>query len=226
MISHFFKKHNNSILFQKVKYTIERYLYCCQGAEWYQLDLSSPKEMKRQTLSIPVSINMDNRDETINWLRARKEPWLNNNEEIKIALEDGQDFVNVKLGEEIIAYSRIERKVAYVGYFEKKIDLPQRAAFIGHIYVDEKYRRKGIGEYLLEKIIDQLKSQDFQKLGLHIATWNLPMKNMIGEMRFRKIAYIRYVKILWKIRFWIIGDPESKRFQLSLGVPDIYHSNR
>ncbi|MDP3017090.1 MAG: hypothetical protein Q8N70_08500, partial [Deltaproteobacteria bacterium] len=60
--------------------------------------------MKDHAPPIPVSINMNNRDETINWLRARKEPWLNNDKEIEIALKDGQDFVNVKCGEEIIAY--------------------------------------------------------------------------------------------------------------------------
>jgi ribosomal protein S18 acetylase RimI-like enzyme len=216
--------NNKLILLKRFKRIIERILYDCKGAAWYQLDLG--KEIPTIDPQIQVVVNLYDRDETINWLRGRKEPWLNNVNEIEIALRDGDDFVNVKYEKEIIAYSRIGMGSAYIGYFETKLPLPKVVAFLGHIYVVEKHRRKGIGEYLMLKIIQELKSRRFEKLGLHIATWNIPMENLLRGMGFDKIAYIRYVKIFGKIRFWLIKNVETKSYGLKISVPQIYHSNQ
>jgi ribosomal protein S18 acetylase RimI-like enzyme len=105
-----------------------------------------------------------------------------------ITKDDAQVLVAVYKGS-VIGYS-IAIIHVYPPIFEKKI-----AGFISDVAVESQYRRQGIGEKLLLKMLDWFSSKSITRIELRVA-----LKNEIGYKFWKKHGFKEYMRVLYQVK--------------------------
>jgi GNAT superfamily N-acetyltransferase len=64
--------------------------------------------------------------------------------------------------------------MGYVTYFFAYYTWTGKSLYMDDLYVREKYRRKGLGALLINKVIDYAKEEKCNKLRWQVSNWNEP----------------------------------------------------
>ena len=87
-------------------------------AYWFERDLSAPIEVLKS--GIPVEVDMHGGKETLKWLEEDDRCWmLGYGDQIKISIEQGHYFPNVKHKGEIIGSAKLGFGKVYIPDFKK-----------------------------------------------------------------------------------------------------------
>lgn len=73
-----------------------------------------------------------------------------------------------------------------------------KSAFLGELFVEEKYRGRGVGRKLLDEVIKVVKNRGFKNLELTVATNNKAAQKLYLELGFKpkKREYLLFQKSL------------------------------
>lgn len=73
-----------------------------------------------------------------------------------------------------------------VGYFLSYIHLSTKTAYIRNVYVDDDYRRKGIGTQLVKEGLSQFSNKDVEYVAALVKPDNVPMKKLFKDIDFNE----------------------------------------
>ncbi len=169
------------------------------SAYWFEKEINGrPAETP---VGMDLKIDFSSREETIAWLKKQNEPWMYIEREIETARREKHLLPSVKYHNKIIGYAKAGTGKVYIEDYHKDILLPQGKGFIYDIYVEKKFRGKGIAAYLANMVIAEMKKKGVKKIGVHIPGWNIASQRVSEKLGFRKISYVRHFRILGGIRF-------------------------
>jgi len=169
-------------------------IFTTNSAIWFEKDLS--KKCEEFKAKIPIEIDMDSTDQTIEWLKKLDLSWVVYPKEITTALKYNHCWPYVQSNGKIIGCIKIGFKNVYIADYDKIIKFPDKMAFIYDTYVSDEYRGKNVARYLISQSIKYLKSQGYTRLGCHIPPWNKASIKAFEKNGFKKVKYVRYYKIL------------------------------
>lgn len=175
------------------------------SANWLERDLTLPIPEFKPKISLEVSLQAW--DETISWLKKEDRDWMLTPQELETAFKPGHLFPNVKSNGEIIGSIKVGAGKVFILDFKKYIEFPKEIAFHTDIYVLPEYRDLGIASYLLSEVMKSLKDNGFKKIRCHIPPWNVSSLKVHTRVGFKKIRYIRFLRILG---FKILTDNPAK----------------
>ncbi|MFA5362076.1 MAG: GNAT family N-acetyltransferase [Candidatus Omnitrophota bacterium] len=169
------------------------------SAFWFEKELTG--RLPEIPIKLQLEIDFSSREETIGWLKKQHEPWMYNEHEIKTAREKKHCFPSVKYLGKIIGYAKAGTGKVYIEDYRQEISLPREKGFIYDLYVDKKFRGKGIAAYLMNELMAELKKQGVKKIGCHIPGWNNASAAVFEKLGFKKIKYVRHFRVLKRFRF-------------------------
>lgn len=170
-----------------------RFIFTTNCAIWFENDLTG--ELIDYQAKIPVEINMNSTSQTIEWLKNQNESWVTNPQEITAALKYNDCWPSVSTNGETIGCIKIGFNNPYIVDYNRVIQLPKGMAFIYDTYVLKEMREKGVAKYLISQANKFIKSQGYNKVGCHIPPWNKASISAYEKMGFKKVKYIRNIRI-------------------------------
>ncbi len=165
-------------------------------ADWFVRYLS--EEIGPPSPRLAVAVDTSSREETIRWLRENhyRFGWMYIPEEVSLARACGHYLVSVRLEGKIVGYIKIARERGYVLDYGAELSLPPGDAFVYDTFVLPEYRGKRIASFLIGEAMAFLREEGFRRLWCHIPVWNAASISAFSRSGFRKIAHIRFAKIL------------------------------
>lgn len=174
-----------------------RELVCTTNeAYWFHRDVSKVIQHIPKGRDFGVEISADKR--IITWLREHHKSfgWLYIPEEIRLKETYNHYYPIATHGERIIGYIKIGVNRVYILDFDRILCLPKRTAMIYDTFVLPEYRRRGVCSYLISESLKFLDVEGYESLWCHIPPWNTASIRAYSRAGFRKVARIRFVKIL------------------------------
>lgn len=187
---------------------------------WYCRDLTERCPILSAGSSLRVDIS--DTEGTLDWLRTFSEPWMYNPKEIEVGLREEHFFPNIKLQGQIIGYSKIGIRRVFIDDFQMSIFVPDRIAFLYHIYVLQEYRKKDVAKQLLTAMLHELKKRGYKKIFCHIEKWNKPSIRLFESIGFRRIADITFFKIFCILRIWRTRSNSIGQSKFSIRMPNVW----
>ena len=172
---------------------ILKFIFTTNNAIWFEKDLN--EELKDFQLRSPIEINLNSTNKTIEWLKNQNQSWVVHPKEIATALKYHHYWPYVCINGKIIGCIKIGFGNVFIVDYNKLIKFPEKIAFIYDTYLLEEYRGKGMAKYLITQSIKFLKLKGFTKVSCHIPPWNKASIRVYEKIGFRKISYIRYLRI-------------------------------
>lgn len=181
-------------------------IFTTNSAIWFEKDLS--EKIEDFQAKIPVEIDTGSTNQTIEWLKKLNLSWVVYPKEITTALKYKHCWPSVSNNTKTIGCIKIGFGCIYIADYDKVIKFPDKMAFIYDTYVSNEYRGKNVARYLISQSIKYLKSQGYTKLGCHIPPWNKASINAFEKNGFKKVNYIRYLRI-FGIPIRIVKSPDK-----------------
>jgi RimJ/RimL family protein N-acetyltransferase len=172
---------------------IKRYIFTTNSAIWYERDLT--KDLIDYNTKITVKINKDSTSQTIDWLKSQNQSWLVHPKEVETALKNNHYWLSVQNNKEIIGCIKTGFGSVYIVDYNKIITFPKDMAVIYDTFVVEKKRGKGVAKYLISESLRFLKNQGYKRVCCHIPPWNKNSIIAYEKTGFRKVSFIRFIKI-------------------------------
>ena len=185
------------------------FIFTTNSAFWFEKDLTN--DIRDIKINLPVNINFNSNNKTIEWIKKQNKNWLTNENEIDAALKYGHLWPYICVDDRIVGYIKIGFDKVFINDFDKLINFPKKMAFIYDTYVVEEMRGKGIATYLICEAIKYIKNQGYTKVGCHIPPWNKPSIHAYEKIGFKKINYIRNYRILG-VPIKIVKTPNNFSF--------------
>lgn len=187
--------------------------YSSNEAFWFCRSISRPMKSTQREMDRGLEIGPDER--IVSWLRDHHAEfgWLYIPQEIRLKEEEEHIYLVATYHKEIIGYIKIAVNEVYILDYEKTLRLPARTAMIYDTFVLPKHRRKGVGSALISESLKQLSLRGYEVVWCHIPPWNTASIRAYSNVGFKKVARIRFVKILgrkvWSrnVRKMVCGRP-------------------
>ena len=185
-------------------------LFVTNDAYWFVRDLQ--ETIERPSARISATVDFSDNEETIRWLQEKdfRFGWLYIPEEIALARAYGHYLPNARLNGEIIGYIKIARHKAYVLDYEAELNLPTSDAFVYDTFVLPEHRGKRIASSLIAEALVFLRQKGYGRLWCHIPGWNAASLSAFRRSGFRRVAHVRFFKILGH-RFFSVHPQELMR---------------
>jgi len=189
-------------ILRKIHYKV----FITNHAYWFVRDLR--EKIERPSPKVPVKIDFSNKEDTIRWLQENHSRfgWMYIPDEISLAHSCGHYLPSIRLDGKVVGYIKIGRERAYVLDYERELHLPSRDALVYDTFVLPEYRRKRIASFLIAEAMAFLREEGFRRLWCHIPPWNTSSIRAFCRSGFRRIAHIRFFKVLGRSFFSL--DPE------------------
>lgn len=175
---------------------IQRTICVTNDAYWFARELH--ERIERPLLETAAIVDFSNKEETIRWLEKNNSNfgWMYVPEEVSLARACGHYLPSVRFDGKVIGYIKIARERAYVLDYEGELRLPSSDAFVYDTFVLPEYRGKSIGTFLISEVMAFLKQKGYRRLWCHIPTWNAASVAAFSKSGFRRIAHVRYFRVL------------------------------
>ncbi len=92
-----------------------------------------------------------------------------------------------KIDDEMRSFIPGERLEQFKDFYDSRVD---NSLLINAMYVDEKFRRKGIANKLISMVKEEARSMDFDKLSLFVLSDNLPAQKLYHSNGFKIVKEI------------------------------------
>jgi GNAT superfamily N-acetyltransferase len=166
------------------------------GAIWYAKNLTEHSIQVWVRPSIPVSVEFCSFQETLDWIRGLKEPWMVNDTEQIIAMEEKHYWGNVKTDQCIIGYLKIGMNRVYINDYGRTLTFAEGVAFIYDTFVLPEYRNKNVATYLIQKGCCFLEAKGLSRAFCHIPAWNKASAKTYAKVGFAPARPIRFFRVL------------------------------
>lgn len=170
-----------------------RFVFLTNSAYWFERDLTVP--IQPSVSAIPVDVCFDS-ERTIRWIREHGERWMYNSREIDVARRENHLFACARRGDAVVGFVKAGIGRVYVEDYRRELTLEPKQVFFYDVYVLPAYRGQDIAPYLTRQVMRRLKERGFKKAKLHIPPWNKASLRAAGKNGFRKVSYVRFVRIL------------------------------
>jgi RimJ/RimL family protein N-acetyltransferase len=169
-------------------------LYATNSAHWYKRELT--QFYPPASSLIDIEVDFDNKS-ILEWLHNNHSlyRWFYIPEEIKIAQKYKHIFLTVLYSDSIIGYIKVGLGKVFVNDFKKVFTLPLSVAYIYDSFVLPEYRGKYIIPLALDKLCHYLRNKDIKEIYCHIPEWNKPSRRAYERAGFRRIVYIRFLRL-------------------------------
>lgn len=97
--------------------------------------------------------------------------------------------VHHKIDDEMRSFIPGERLEQFKEFYDSRVD---NSILINAMYVDEKYRRKGIANKLISMVKEEARSMGFDKLSLFVLSDNMPAQNLYLSTGFKTVKEIMF----------------------------------
>jgi len=133
-----------------------------------------------------------------NWLKKHSSdyPWIYNQVEIEYAAQYGHLYSSICYQGEIVGYVKVALGWAYIEDYEDGIPLEEDEAFIYDTFTLPKFQKRHFATKLLNAALAHLKTSTVAFVFCHIPEWNVASRNLYKKLGFKKIAPVRYVRIM------------------------------
>jgi GNAT superfamily N-acetyltransferase len=185
-------------------------------AYWFERDLSLP--LGASAPRLPLQVRFQSRHATLEWLKGGGREWMLDPEEIRRGIAGGHWYPHVVCRGRIVASIKISFTNAYITDFKRQITLARGVAYHTDIYVEPDFRELKVARYLLVEAMRFLKEKGFSRMRCHIPPWNERSIRAHSSVGFRKIGYIRFVRIFFVKVYagYCPGASESRRWKLGM----------
>ncbi|CCK80479.1 GNAT family N-acetyltransferase [Desulfobacula toluolica] len=116
-------------------------------------------------------------------------------DEVKKRLIHGYYFIVLEYEDSIVGWSWSGINNVYIPEFKKNITLKKSKAFSFNSYISASHRKKGLGQLLMSKMMQILKSDGYKEFVGIIYTWNKASVNMYLNLSWRIIGKCYSIKI-------------------------------
>ncbi|MEN6321068.1 MAG: GNAT family N-acetyltransferase [Syntrophaceae bacterium] len=198
---------------------IIKLLFDTSSTYWAARDLS--EDLPEVHAKIPIEFDLSTTTDTLDCIKSFKERWMNNPKELEIGLNENHYFSNAKSDGKIVAILKTGINKVYIDDYGKVLSIPPKVAFAYHIYVAPEFRKLNISDAVFVKLMRELKDRGFKKVIGYYAPWNIRSMNLTTKIGFKKIAYIRYFKILGIIKFWFVKDLITGKKKLTFSISNL-----
>lgn len=171
-----------------------RIFFQTNSAAWYRKELAHESAL---VAPAGTQVLCTNAQGLMGWLKneSRSFPWIYIPDEIRTANMENHAFPHIIHEGEIAGYIKVAIGRAYVHDFRQIIKIPSRSAYIYDTFTLPKYRKKGLGRYLLAWTCDYLNRLGYGYLWCHIPAWNKASINLYLGSGFKEISRIRFFKV-------------------------------
>jgi len=177
---------------------IRRQLLRIKGADWYYRILKKGEKMQSLYLKSKAVFDPSSPAEVIQWIKehSREYPWIYNKREINCALDHGHWFPSLKIDGKVIGFIKVGVNRVFVEDYEREISLNNGEAFVYDTFIHPEHRRKHLACYLLTELFRHLSKKGIAIVYCHIPRWNLASARLYLKMGFKRLSYVRYVRLL------------------------------
>jgi len=161
----------------------------------YEMDTGLP--IQGVYSKLPVSIEMNSRDEVIKWISTKiynGRYYKEEDIEAGIAITNSHYFPCVKMDREIIGFMKVGCNDVYIKNFNKIYSVSKRSAFIYSVYVDPKYRNLNVASVLISDTVNNLKALGFSKISMHIRSTNVSSIRVFTKLGAKKTGMVLQLK--------------------------------
>jgi len=162
---------------------------------WYEMNTGLP--IRREYSKLPLSIEMNSRDEVMKWIsteiyngRCYKEEDI----EAGVAIINNHYFPCVKMDRKIVGFMKVGCNDVYIKNFNKIFSVSKRSAFIYSVYVDPKYRNLNVASVLISDTVNNLKALGFSKISMYIRSTNVSSIRVFTKLGAKKIGKVLQLK--------------------------------
>jgi len=195
-------RHNILHHIRKKLGKVKRKLFKTNEAYWYSKHLG--EEVIIRIREEPgLRVEFYGYAETINWIRKyyKEFPWIYNPKEVKCAEKYNHFYPSLKYNDKVVGFIKIAIVRAYIEDYEDEISLADDEAFIYDTFILPEFRKKRMGSFMLFSILNELKKKNFLFAFCHIPNWNCASCKLYQGMGFKRISYIRYIR-LFRFRYF------------------------
>lgn len=170
-----------------------RFLFTTNRAIWFHKRLSEKQQSCAAKISLTIERN--NTEDVISWLRQQKESWVVSTQEIDTARTHHHVWLSAKYNKKIIGSIKIGINHIYIADFNQVLLFPNDFAFIYDTFVLEPYRNKGVARALIHEACKLMEENGFQQIGCHIPPWNTASIKTYENNGFEQLCFIRFIQI-------------------------------
>ena len=198
------------------------FIFSTNSAIWFEKDLT--EKLVEYPPKIPIEIDMNSTSQTIEWVKNQKEKWLTNSKEIASAQNCNHCWLSINTNGNIIGFLKIGFSNPYITDYKRVIEMPEKMAFMYDTFVIPAYRNKGVSTYVATQVLKFLKEQGYNKVGVHVPSWNIASLRTLEKMGFKKVIYIKCFRIFNLPILIGKSEPRSSTFKEGklLKVSEIY----
>jgi len=145
-----------------------------------------------------IEITVNDYHNLSKWLKKHSSdyPWIYNQQEIEYAAQYGHLYASIYHQGEIVGYVKVALVWAYIEDYEDGIPLEADEAFIYDTFTLPKFQKRHFATKLLSAVLDHLKTSAVNFVFCHIPEWNIASRKLYQKLGFKKIAPVRYVRIM------------------------------
>ena len=171
-----------------------RFMFTTNSAIWFERNLT--EKLVEYKPKIPVKIDMNSTNQTIEWLKNQKDKWVINPKEIAAALNYNHCWPSINTNGKIIGCIKVGYNTPYISDFNRVIEMPDNMAFIYDSYILKEYRDKNLVTYLTAEVLKFLKEKGYTRAGVHVPSWNKASIRVCEKLGFKKIIFIKYFRVI------------------------------
>jgi len=186
-----YKEKGIKELFHCIYLKISQTIFYSYSAPWYTKYLG-PKDIRIRIESvIPVTINYLEFNETLNWIKSQNVPWLLNEREKEVAIDEKHYWANLKYNGSIIGLIKIGFGDVYIPDYRKVIRFSRNVAFIYYTFILEDFRGRKVGSYFINETCTFLRRNGFVKVMCHISSGNKASIKAYLRVGFKMVKEVR-----------------------------------
>lgn len=194
-----YREHGLFGLCKSIALKLGRYIFETNEAFWWERDLSEP--ITDIQPRIPVEFDLYGAQETIGWIKKRKESWIYNPRELRVGLEEGHFFPNLKYQGKIIGYAKLGRGRVYISDYKKVIQLPEDTAICYDYHILPEFQGKFLSDFVMSENLKLARRLGFKKTQGNIPPWNVAAIRVVRKLGFKKFKYVRSFRIFGIITY-------------------------
>lgn len=167
----------------------DAYWYCNKLAENYDVPLINEPGLR---------VECNNYSETMQWIKKHHDvfPWIYNSKERELAETFGHIYPALKYHEDIVGYTKIAIKRAYIEDYEDVIVLERDEAFILDTFILPEFRDRHMGNIMLGHVLNELSKKGVIYVFCHIPGWNKASLKLYRNKGFEQISHVWYFRFM------------------------------
>ena len=202
-------------IYKKIKAVSKNYF---RIDRWILIERNVDEEIKDVDASIPLQVDYDHFDKTVEYIRQTfydEDMDEGEKKEIEFAKKYGHFFPNIVHGGRIIGMNKVGSGKVYVRSLRKVIEFSAGTMIFYAFYTDPNYRSKGVAAYLMTTTLKNARNKGYKYLRGQLRPENVASLKLLGKCGFYEIARFWHIRFLW----WDFATLDMGKAKTRKGVP-------